>query len=178
MGGVIDLTASQSIAIFGWAKPLRVLNWKIVFDRDDLTFKKLFFEMGLTERQLLKMQGDKKMWITYKKLELTDILLVPLWKLHVTKDFHAHITNIAMLNLSYEFLQYTGVTFEDLVGAGLTVNLMMLLKLSLNAWIQLGLTLDFVKDMQEVQSMALFGIPKNLTLLCLKNGSDRVAFGA
>jgi hypothetical protein len=176
MAGVIDLTAGQAIAIFGWKKPLRVLNWKIVFDRDDLTFKKLFFEIGLNERQLLKLQSDKGMWVSYKRLELSDILLVPLWKLHVTKDFHAHITNIAMLNLSHEFLQYTGVTFEHLVEAGLTVNLMMLLKLSLNAWIQLGLTVEFMKDMQDSQSLALFGIPKNLTLLCLKNGSDRVAY--
>ena len=127
-------------------------------------------------RDSLKLQGDKSMWIMYKRLELSDILVLPSWKLHVTKDFHAHITAIAMLNLTHEFLQYTGVTFEDLVEAGLTVNLMMLLKLSLNAWIQLGATVEFMQSMQDTQSMALFGIPKNLTLLCLRNKSDKVAY--
>jgi flagellar biosynthesis protein FliQ len=167
MCGVIDLTPSQSVAIYGWRKPLRILNWKILLEREDLTFKKLY-GIGLTEKPLFILQPDKMAWISEKRLELDDVILVPKWRVHVTRDMKATFVDIAQMNLSSDFLQHTGVTFEDLVKSGLTLNLMMLLPLTLIAWVHLGLHRDFLTDLTDVQSHALFHIPKNLVLQCVQ----------
>jgi hypothetical protein len=166
MPGLVNLSAQQSVSIYGYKQPLRVLNWKVVADRDDLTFKRLY-GLGLTEKQLLVLQPDKNIWIQDKGLQLSDITLVPSWKVHVTRDMHATIVEIAMLNLSPEFLQHTGVTFADLVDAGLTLNLMMILKLNLTSWVHLGLYRDFLTDLTDVQSIALFSLPKNMVMQCV-----------
>jgi hypothetical protein len=166
MPGLVNLSAQQSVSIYGYKQPLRVLNWKVVADRDDLTFKRLY-GLGLTEKQLLVLQPDKTIWIQDKGLQLSDITLVPSWKVHVTRDMHATIVEIAMLNLSPEFLQHTGVTFADLVDAGLTLNLMMILKLNLTSWVHLGLYRDFLTDLTDVQSIALFSLPKNMVMQCV-----------
>ena len=162
----MNLSAQQSVSIYGYKQPLRVLNWKVVADRDDLTFKRLY-GLGLTEKQLLVLQPDKNIWIQDKGLQLSDITLVPSWKVHVTRDMHATIVEIAMLNLSPEFMQHTGVTFADLVDAGLTLNLMMILKLNLTSWVHLGLYRDFLTDLTDVQSIALFSLPKNMVMQCV-----------
>lgn len=167
MSGLIGLSAYQSLKIYGWWRPLRIINWKIVADRDDLTFKKLFHEMGLDEHQLRCLQTNKELWIKEKGLELADIFLVPTWRIHVTKDMNAKIAEIAMMNLSAEWLKYTHVTFMDLVGAGLTLNLMMLLKLDLNTWVEIGLYRDFLRELTDVQSISLFKLPKNMVLQCV-----------
>jgi hypothetical protein len=167
MCGVVDLTPSQSIAIYGWRNPLRILDWKVVLDRDELTFKVLY-GLGLTEKQLFTLQPDKTAWISEKRLDLNDITLVPKWQVHVTRDMKASFVDIAQMNLSAEFLQHTGVTFDDLVGAGLTLNLMMLLPLTLISWVHLGLHREFLTDLTDVQSHALFHIPKNMVMQCVQ----------
>lgn len=167
MCGVVDLTPSQSIAIYGWRNPLRILDWKVVLDRDELTFKALY-GLGLTEKQLFTLQPDKTAWISEKRLDLNDITLVPKWQVHVTRDMKASFVDIAQMNLSAEFLQHTGVTFDDLVGAGLTLNLMMLLPLTLISWVHLGLHREFLTDLTDVQSHALFHIPKNMVMQCVQ----------
>jgi hypothetical protein len=167
MCGVVDLTPSQSIAIYGWRNPLRILDWKVVLDRDELTFKVLY-GIGLTEKQLFTLQPDKTAWISEKRLDLNDITLVPKWQVHVTRDMKASFVDIAQMNLSAEFLQHTGVTFDDLVGAGLTLNLMMLLPLTLISWVHLGLHREFLTDLTDVQSHALFHIPKNMVMQCVQ----------
>jgi len=173
MPGLVNLTSQQSVQIYGYTQPLRVINWKVVADREDLTFKKLF-GLGLTEKQLQVLQPDKHVWINDKGLQLCDITLVPSWKIHVTRDMHATIVEVAMMNLSSEFLQKSGVTFTDLVNSGLTLNLMMIMKFNLTAWIHLGLYRDFLKDLTDVQSIALFSLPKNMVLQCvLENSSNQ-----
>jgi hypothetical protein len=167
MCGVVDLTPSQSIAIYGWRNPLRILDWKVVLDRDELTFKVLY-GLGLTEKQLFTLQPDKTAWISEKRLDLNDITLVPKWQVHVTRDMKASFVDIAQMNLSAEFLQHTGVTFDDIVGAGLTLNLMMLLPLTLISWVHLGLHREFLTDLTDVQSHALFHIPKNMVMQCVQ----------
>jgi hypothetical protein len=172
MTGIIHLTSHQSVLIYGYKTPLRVLNWKIVAERADLTFKKLF-GVGLTEGQLYTLQPDKNIWIRDKSLQLTDITLVPSWKIHVTRDMHATIMEIAMLHLSPVFMQHTGVTFADLVDAGLTVNLMMLLELNLNWWILLGLHRDFLVNMTDIQSITLFQLTKNQVMQCVLEAASK-----
>jgi hypothetical protein len=167
MCGVVDLLPSQAVAIYGWRKPLRILNWTTVLDREDLTFKKLY-GIGLTEKQLSILQPDKTSWISEKRLDLNDITLVPRWRVHVTRDMKASFVDIAQMNLSADFLQHTGVTFNDLVGSGLTLNLMMLLPLSLISWVHLGLHREFLSDLTDVQSYALFQIPKNMVMQCVQ----------
>jgi hypothetical protein len=167
MSGVIHLTSSQSVALYGWWKPLRILNWKIIAEREDLTFRKLH-SLGLNENQLLTIQTDKNAWISNKRIELCDIMLVPSWRIHATRDMNATIVEIARMNMSAEFLQHTGVTFADLIGAGLTLNMMLILKFDLISWVHLGLYRDFLQDLTDVQSISLFSMPKSYVIQCVK----------
>lgn len=175
MSGVVNLLPSQSIGLYGWRSPLRIINWKIIAERTDLTFRKLY-SFGLNEKQLLLVQSDKHMWINTGKIQLCDIGLVPSWKIHATKDMNpkASIVDIAQLNLSAEFLHHTGVTFSDLVSAGLTLNMMLILKFDLTAWVHLGLYRGFLKDLTDVQSISLFEMPKSYVMMCV-NESPAVA---
>ena len=174
--GIIDLTPTQAVSIYGYFKPLRILNWKTVADREDLTFKKLY-QIGLTEKQLYKLQSITAKWIE-KGLTLEDIPLVPSWKVHVTRDMHASLPRIAMMNFTCEFFQHTGVTFEDLVQAGLTLNLLPILRLNLMSWIQLGLHQEFLRDLTDTQSIALFHMPTHLVMQCVREkGRDNVNGG-
>jgi hypothetical protein len=51
---------------------------------------------------------------------------------------------------------------------------MMILKLDLTSWIHLGLYRDFLRDLTDVQSIALFNLPKNMVLQCvLEKSSDQ-----
>jgi hypothetical protein len=170
MAGLIHLTPSQSIAIYGYKRPLRLLNWKIAVDRTDLTFRFLF-GLGVTEKQMAVLQPDKMLWITEKGLQLKDVVLVPSWRIHVTKDMGASIVEIAMLNLTADFLHHTGVTFTDLVDVGLTLHLMMIFKFSLTSWIHLGLYKAFLADLTDIHSIAMFGLPKNMALMCFEGKS-------
>jgi hypothetical protein len=169
MSDVIDLLPSQAVNIYGWKKPLRILNWKVVCERTDLTFRRLF-SIGLDEKQLSTLQPDKHLWISTKKIVLADIGLAPSWKIHAIDDLipKATIVDIAQQNLSAEYLLHTGVTFTDLVSAGLTLNLMLILKFDLTSWIHLGLYQDFLRDLTDVQSVSLFEMPKLYVMQCVK----------
>jgi hypothetical protein len=174
MTGIVSLTSWQSVTIYGWWKPLRVLNWKIIADRSDLSVRKLY-SMGLNENQLSTMQPDKLLWISdalgNKRIELCDIVLVPSWRIHATKDMHANIVDIARMNLTAEFLHHTGVTFEDLVDAGLTLNAMLLFGFDLTSWVHLGLYRDFLIGLTDVQSVSLFKMPQSYVIQCVKETS-------
>ena len=167
MTGVANLTSFQAVSIYGWWKPLRVLNWKIIADRADLTLRKLHL-LGLNEHQLSTMQSDKTAWISSKRVELCDIVLVPSWRIHATKDMGANIVDIARMNLTADFLQHTGVTFTDMVDAGLTLNAMLLFGYELTSWVHLGLHRDFLRDLTDVQSVALFKMPQCHVVQCVK----------
>ena len=166
MTGIIDLTPSQSIAVNGYWTPLKIINWRVISDREDLTFKKLY-SLGLTEKQLYRVQANKDKWIKEKGFTLEDIALVPTWKVNPIRDLNAGILQIAMLNPSAEFLLNSGVTFQDLVDVGLTLNLMAVLRLSLMNWINLGLHQIFLRECTDTQSIALFHLPKHLVLQCV-----------
>ena len=166
MTGIVDLTPSQAIRIYGYWSPLRLLDWRVISDREDLTFKKLY-SLGLTEKQLYRVQSNKDKWIRDKGLTLEDLKFVPSWRVNPIRDMHATILQIAMLNPSAEFLINSGVTFQDLVNVGLTLNLMAVLRMSLMDWIRLGLHQDFLRDCNDTQSIALFQLPKHLVLQCV-----------
>jgi hypothetical protein len=80
----------------------------------------------------------------------------------------ADIVAIACCDLSAAFLQETGVSFEDLVQAGLTLNLMMIFKFDLTSWIHLGLYRGFIQEMTDVQSISLFSMPTSSVMMCVK----------
>ena len=146
------------------------MDWRVVSERDDLTFKRLF-SIGLTEKQLYRIQSKKELWIRDKGLTLEDLKLVPTWKINPIRDLHAGILQIAMLNPSAEFLLNSGVTFQDLVDVGLTVNLVAVFRLSLMDWIKLGLHQNFLVNCSDTQSIALFHLPTHLVLQCVhENG--------
>jgi hypothetical protein len=169
MSDVVELLPSQAVYVYGWKMPLRIINWKSVCERTDLTFRKLW-SIGLDEKQLYTLQPDKHLWISTKKIVLADVGLVPDWKIHVVNDLipKATIVDIAQQNLSADFLLHTGVTFTDLVSAGLTLNMMLILKFKLESWIHLGLYQDFLKDLTDLQSVSMFDMPKSYVMLCVK----------
>lgn len=172
MSDVIDLLPSQAVHLYGWRKPLRIINWKTVSERPDLTFRKLF-SIGLDEKQLSTLQPDKHVWISTKKIVIGDVGLVPSWKINVANDLipKATIVDIAQQNLSAEYLLHTGVTFTDLVSAGLTLNMMLILKFNLTSWVHLGLNQEFLKDLTDIQSVSLFEMPKSYVMLCVKEAA-------
>jgi hypothetical protein len=91
---------------------------------------------------------------------------------------HASLPRIAMMNFTCDFFQHTGVTFEDLVQAGLTLNLLPILRLNLMSWIQLGLHQEFLRDLTDTQSIALFHMPTHLVMQCVREkGRENVHGG-
>lgn len=173
MSALIDLTASQAVYLYGIWYPLRVLNWATVLEKRELTFRTLY-TIGLTPDDLRIMQPNKMAWINAGRIKLSDIILVPSWRIHATIDMNATIVDIARLGLSAEYLQETGVSFTDLVDAGLTLNLMMIFKFDLVTWVHLGLYRDFIKELTDVQSISMFSLPTTSVMMCVKEKAANV----
>ena len=156
----IKLTPGQMVYLHGWMAPKKTLTWGDVLSHPHLTLQFLL-SANLPLHQLHQLQPDAKAWAKNGRADLHDCPLMGQWGAHPIHDFRAEIGELVNLRWPAEALVRMGVTYEDLVGLGLTPATMALFThLTLVGWAQLGFRKEHALRVHEPALVALFGLPK------------------
>lgn len=157
---LIHLTAVQSIDLYGWWSPKRVLSWKQVEDNPEFSWKRLRAS-GLSAAELYKLQPDPQPWIELQRIDVQDITEMAMWNIHPIRQMKCTLSQLALLHWPVEVLVSSGVTYDDLVGAGLSIGTMPIFGFTLLQWSALGLRKKHVDGAaSELQCVQVFGMKK------------------
>lgn len=163
----ILLTPGQAVTIHGWWRARQGLTWGDVLSDERLTFVNLL-SFNLTEQELYVLQPDLQAWVRMGRATLRDCPRMRPWDAHPIRDFKADLSDIIRTEWSAETMGRVGVTYDDLVGLGLTPEAMPLMKFTLMMWSTLGFKRHHADRIPANQLFALFGLSKQEILSCLR----------
>lgn len=151
----IEITASQSIAIFGWwDQPRSIVTW------DDVKAKELTWSqlrrLRFSSSALKELQPDKHEWINRSLLTLHDMRDTIVFPVNPISDMRADIAEVWTMRWTPDELQDMGVTYNDLVAKGLTMQIMAHFNYPLSMWMQLGFAEEHIKG--ENMCLHVFGV--------------------
>lgn len=154
----MQIAPAQSINIFGWwDQPRLILTW------DDVTAKNLRWPqlrlMHFTVEQLMRIQPDKKKWIQRGAVGLKDVKDTMAFPINPISDLQADLGEVWSLRLSPEEMKQMGLTFDQFLSRGLTVEIMAHFNMSLSAWILIGLNSSHIVSAQ--MSQHVFGMEQS-----------------
>ena len=156
---LLKLTASQAIEIYGAWNPKRLLSWKQIVDHTDLTWKKLR-ATGLSVNDLYKLQPDPEPWIQNKRIDIEDITEMSTWNIHPIRQMRCTLSQLALLHWPAEVFIRTGITYDDLVTAGLTIQSIPIFGFTLLNWSYMGLKRHHLELASELECVQVFGMKK------------------
>ena len=163
----LKLTPGQAVYLHGWLEARRTLRWADILANPALTFARLL-SARLTPLSLHQLQPDVGAWIKHRRAQIEDCSNMEPWSAHPIKDFHADLADLIALRWSPECLIRMGVSYTDLVEAGLTPANMALFDFTLLGWCQIGLSRNDVQDMPEHVLVRLFGMSKSDVMRALR----------
>ncbi|KAJ1464993.1 hypothetical protein T484DRAFT_1757701 [Baffinella frigidus] len=163
---LIRLTPYQAISVYGYWSPKKVLSWKQVEDHAHLTWKYLRQE-GLSVSDLYKLQPDPKQWMSLDRIDVHDIREMSSWNIHPIHDMKCTLSQLALLHWSADALVRVGVTYDDLVKQGLTVQVMPIFGFTLLDWSTLGLRRNHLSDACDRDCAQVFASTGHTMLRCL-----------
>ena len=163
----IKLTPGQAVYLYGWLEARRTLRWADVLANPSFSLPQLL-SARLSPLTLHQMQPDLSAWTKHRRAQLEDCPVMEPWTAHPIKDFHADLADLLSLRWSVEQLVRMGVTYTDLIAAGLTPSNMVLFDFTLMGWAHLGFTRKDAQDMPEPALGRLFGMTKADVLRALK----------
>lgn len=153
--GLIKLTPAQIIKIHGLLPSSKLLTWEQVCQMR-LTPSYLHTQACISKENIRKLQPSAAEWISADLCTLHDcdalsmLPLNPLTMLKVPLD--------TLFAYSAAKLQSYGVTYAQMVEAGLTPGTMQFFHFSLLDWVSLGLTKHDVHCITEGTCVLLFGM--------------------
>ena len=148
----IRLSAVQSISLFGFVNAKKTLTWEDIRIHKSITFLSCV-ESGIASKKLYNLQPILKEWIKNKKVTINDINLLDEWKPDPFQDFNCSIGDLVVYRKQIlpQLLIQCGIDFNILTEKyGLNLDLMFLLKYTLDEWIQLGMHESFVQDILQL----------------------------
>ena len=164
----IKLTPGQGVSIHGWMAARVTLSWGDVLARDDLDFSVLL-KFNIPMKELHALQPDLDAWVRAKKTTLSDCPGMGLWGAHPVKDFKADLADVVSMKWSSETMGTVGLTYEELVGLGMTHDSMILFnQLTLMGWTTIGLRRQHCENIPTSNLYRMFGMSKFNILTCLK----------
>jgi hypothetical protein len=163
---LIRLTPYQAISVYGYWSPKTVLSWKQVEEHVYLTWKYLRLE-GLSVSDLFKLQPDAKPWMDLERIDVHDITEMSSWNIHPIHDMKCTLSQLALLHWSADALVRVGVTYDDLVKLGLTVQVMPIFGFTLLDWTTLGLQRKHLGGASDRDCVQVFGMSKNQVVCSL-----------
>lgn len=157
----IRLDAEQSLRLYGLWMPKRTLTWRDIVTRNSITMGRCV-ACAIQPAKLFKLQPDIKEWIKFDKATVDDCIHMAPWRPHPFTDLGCKSIGDLILyrsSISPRLLIDGNVTFRELVQRyGLTPDLMVMLKYSLDEWVQLGMDADFLHQIADAQWKRLFGM--------------------
>ena len=165
----ITLTPGQAVYIHGWINAKRSLTWSDMREKTNINFK-LLTRANLSLGAIHHLQPDVVEWVKLGKMDLDDCPVVShLWGAHPIKHFHADLGDIVSSHWPPEQLVRMGVTYQDLVGIGLTPeNMKLFTNVTLTGWSSLGFTKEHATKFSESQIARVFGMAKNYAVRGLR----------
>ena len=164
----LRLTAGQAVFVHGWLAPKRTLSWADVQASPGMTLDFLL-DARLPVAALHQLQPDPAAWIRLGRATLPDCPSMGAWGAHPVRDFGAELADLVELRWPVDVMLAVGLTYQDLVGIGLSFSNMRLFSwIRLLGWAQLGLRREHVRDVPEPVLVRLFGLTKMDVLRSLK----------
>lgn len=156
---VLKLTPGQAVAVYGWIHAKQTLRWVDVAQHEFITYKSLR-AARICPEALHDMQPDLDAWVRLRKATFLDCPDMCPWSPHPLKDFKADLADIIAVGWPPDVLASMGVTYDDLVDAGVAHANMGIFRFSLMGWKHLGFTAAHAASIPEGSIMRLFGVSK------------------
>ncbi len=163
----ISLTPGQAVSIHGWLRARQALTWGDVLTQEALCFCKLL-AFNLAEQELYVLQPDLQAWIRPGRATLADCPRMRAWDAHPIKDFKADLADLVGMHWPHETLSRMGVTYDDLLGLGLTPETMNLFGYTLMMWSSIGFRRSHAETIPPNTLFRLFGMTKQDVLSSLR----------
>ena len=156
----IRLDPEQSLTLYGLLRPKRTLTWRDVVQNRPITLA-LCVRSGLPPERLHRLQPDIKEWIRYERATVDDCVHMGPWRPHPFRDLGCKSIGDLVLyrdQMPPRLLIDGGVTVSHLrMRYGLTPELMIMLRYSLDDWLALGLDEESLRPVDDSQWTRLFG---------------------
>jgi hypothetical protein len=156
----IRLTPGQSVYLHGWFTPLETLSWGDVVAKPAITFDRCR-SANLSLAQLHALQPDGAEWVRHGEVGLRHAEdMAGLWGLHPLADLRADLADLLALRPASAALRKMGVTYDDLVGVGMTPETMVLFGFTALGWASLGLRRGHLAHFTDAQIHYVFGLTR------------------
>ena len=166
----IPLTAGQSVTIHGWMNPKPTLSWGDVLANERLSFTFLNAQVNIPSVLLHRLQPDIGAWVSAKRVDLLDVLMLAPWGAHPMRDLKADLGDLVHTGWRAHVLRGLGVTYTDLVEAGMTPESMILFGYTLYDWSTLGFSESDAASFSAPVLGRLFGLTRADVSRCFING--------
>ena len=163
----ISLTPGQAVTIHGWLRARQTLTWGDVLALQGLDYSKLL-TFNVVEQDLYVLQPDLQAWIRPGKAVLADCPKMRPWDAHPIRDFKADLADIVGAHWPHETLIRIGVTYDDLLGLGLTAETMNLFGYTLMMWTSMGFRRSHAETIPPNTLFRMFGMAKQDILASLR----------
>ena len=164
----IPLTAGQAVTIHGWLNPKEWLTWADVAGNEKLTLVFLPKHARRPKELLHRLQPDVTAWRALGKVGVEDLALLSPWGVHPIRDLKANLGDLIHMRWSAQALAKTGMTYADLVEAGMTPLNMGMFGYTLYDWGQLGMTHEDADKIPAHELGRLFNLTRADVAKCLK----------
>lgn len=166
----IRLSPAQSTGIHGWGSRLKTtLSWRDIEENDTIDFDRLV-KWDVPTRELKKLQPDIRLWVLHAGCQARHAVHLTDWPAHPIRDLHGDLGDIIGLKATSKQLRAMGILYGELRKIGLTPETMRLMGLSLQGWIDLGLTVaDIEMDFTDAQLGRVFAMTRNVIRGCFKS---------
>lgn len=164
----IPLTAGQAVTIHGWINPKETLSWVDVLANQELSFSFLNTHTRIPRELLHRMQPDIAAWVHAGRVRAEDTPALAPWRAHPIRDLKADLGDLINLRWPASVLAKSGVTYADLVDAGMTHESMGLFGYTLCDWSALGFMAKDAERLSAAACARLFNLPPAEVVKCLK----------
>ena len=155
----IRLSSEQSLALFGMWEVKTTLTWKDVLRFPNINLGSCI-SCGIDNMKLCRMQPDIKEWIRFEKAGIKDCMHMSPWKPNPFTDLGCSIGDLVVYRkyLQPKILTACGISFTTLKARyGLTEELMILLRYTLDDWLDLEITEEYLAQIPQDQFNQIFG---------------------
>lgn len=163
----IHLTPGQAVSVHGWLRARQTLTWGDVIVGDKLVFSRLL-GFNVSEQNLYVLQPDLQAWVLSGRAVLADCPRMRPWDAHPIRDFKADLADLVGMHWPHETLTRMGVTYDDLLGLGLTADTMALFGYTLLMWACLGFRRSHAEGIPQNTLIRMFGMTRQEVLASLK----------
>jgi hypothetical protein len=165
----LEIRPKQSISIFGlWDQPRLVLEWSDITSRN-LTWAVLRTQIGLTSKQLMRIQPNPVEWVNRACIKLHDLPDMTCFPVNPFTHLHADLAEVWSMRWTADTLKQFNVTYDQLRARGMTPTVMKHFGFTLSQWMNLGFFEDHVAHMDDASTAGLFDMDRDEVLDIIKN---------